>query len=138
MNKLILSAYIFLLIMGCKRKNAISFIDFEGGRASFAYSHNTVEDKNELVVRSRFELKPEYISSDWNNYFQYNIEKKIRLVINGDTILPVLSFYVPLIHENIREIDSKFLLNKENTVEKKEIIITDSILGLENIHFKIN
>jgi hypothetical protein len=92
----------------------------------------------ELTLMSRFEFEKNAPHAELNNYFQYELGKKIKLVVAADTIGPSLDYFIPLIKDNESEIDSKFIIPPGGMDKPKRIIITDTILDFEkvNILFK--
>jgi len=139
-NKKRLLAGILLFLIGCaaKPKQKALTADFRLGQVKCIHISKAVATGEELTLMTRFELNNKGIGGELNNYFQYQLGKKIQLVINGDTLKPLLFYYIPLINDQEKEIDSKFLISDSTKDKPKQIIITDTILDFNkvNISFK--
>ena len=137
--KWLVSIAVTSLLYGCisKKKQDVLTADFSLGKMKVIKKEKKLDDTIELTLMTRYELK-KGISGGLNNYFQYELGNKIKLVINNDTIKPGLSYYVPLISEAEKEIDCTYLLQKSDADKIKRIIVDDSILGFNkiNISFK--
>ena len=107
------------------------------GSARFYPVKKQVNNQEEVTLIARFKLLDKQLSSERSTYFQYELGKKIKLVIDNDTVPPSLFYYVPLINESEKQIDTKFLLGKEYQNKTRKIIIEDSsFANTANISFK--
>jgi hypothetical protein len=138
--RLLLIVAVLHFIGGCKdkKKQVPLSADFKLGKINVINTRKVVENGEELTLMTRFELGNKKINAELSNYFQYQLGKKIKLIIEGDTLNPVLFYYLPLINEAQKEIDVKFLINGPAIYKEKRMIIQDSILDFNkvNISFK--
>jgi hypothetical protein len=111
---------------------------FDGGEVQFLHKGAATASGYELTLMSRYWLDKKELSPELSNYFQYQLGKKIKLVIGNDTVAPALFYYIPLIAENEKEIDLKFRLEKEQVDQVKKIIIDDSVFNLHKINLAFN
>ena len=122
-------------VAGCSQKNNNTLkAKFELGDITFFSKSKDVGEASELTLVTRFELKNDALSDDMSSYFQYQLGKNISLVIDNDTLQPSLSYYVPIIKENQKEIDCKYLLDKKYHNKSKRVIINEKMLGFEKIN----
>jgi len=135
---------IVLLIMICtscsssQKKVVPLSAEFALGKINIITKMQQAEAGNELTLISRYDLKKDKMGADLNNYFQYHLGDKIRVLIGNDTIKPSLSYYVPLIDEKQKEIDCKYLLQVSDLGKPKRIIIADSVLDLNKVDISFN
>src|SRR5436190_17894226 len=135
---IIVTLYFIVGCSGSKKQVPLS-ADFKLGKINAISTRKTLATgQEELTLMTRFELGQKKINGELSNYFQYQLGKKIKLIIEGDTLNPVLFYYLPLISETEKEIDVKFLIDKQSVEKTKQIIINDSILDFNkiNISFK--
>ena len=111
---------------------------FDGGEVQFIQSSTETATGYELTLMSRYWLDKKELSPELSNYFQYQLGKKVKLVIGADTILPSLFYYIPLIGEKEKEIDLKYNLEKKQSGQRKRIIIDDSVFNLYKINLAFN
>lgn len=127
---------------GCKSKGReieTYSAKFQLGTVQFASSEKSITAGHELTLLSRWQIDSKKRDRTLNNYFQYELGKKIKLIIGGtDTIIPGLSYYVPLMKETEREIDCKYILSAEDIKKPKRIIIDDPMLDLNKINITLN
>lgn len=124
---------------GCSSKKApvVSTADFALGKIKMISSVKEQQDAHELTVITKFELKKDNMGPDLNTYFQYQLGDKIKLLIGTDTIKPALSYYVPLINELEKEIDSKYVLQTKDLDKPRRVIIHDSILDFNKVDISL-
>ena len=122
----------------CRTKKVPLTSDFKLGKIKIIDVKKATEAGEEITLMTRFEFKKNQLNGEQSNYFQYQLGKKIKLVLGKDTLQPVLFYYIPMINELEKEIDVKFLISKQNIDKTKRIIIHDSILDFNkiNISFK--
>jgi|GEM_PF-2600654 len=111
---------------------------FDGGEVQFLHKGVATDSGYELTLMSRYWLDRKDLSPELSNYFQYQLGKKIRLVIGSDTLEPALFYYIPLIAGNEKEIDLKYRLEEKQINQKKKIVIEDSVFNLHKINLAIN
>jgi hypothetical protein len=128
-----------MLLFACQAEKKLQppAAEFANGSVRIVTNGKETEDGHEVRVRSRFQLKKE-LNSDASTYFQYQLGKNIKLIVNNDTIAPSLSYYVPLIDGKQKEIDCTYLLSAEESKSFKRLIVDDNLLDLNqiNISFK--
>jgi len=128
------------LMASCKNKprQAPFNATFALGQVKLIHNQKTLQGGEELTLMTRFELNKKGMNAETSNYFQYQLGKKIKLVIDKDTLTPGLFYYIPLINETEKEIDSKFLISAENNTKTKQVIIDDTLFDFNkiNISFK--
>lgn len=130
---------IIISLVACSQRNKNESFkgSFDLGEVIFFTKSKEIGEKTELSLVARFELKKEGLSDDLSSYFQYELGKKINLVIDNDTLSPNLSYYVPIIKENQKEIDCKYILDKNSINKTMHVIINDNILGFNKINVLI-
>jgi hypothetical protein len=106
--------------------------DFALGKINVVKQSKAQNGGYELTLLTRYELKKQ-LDPSLSNYFQYQLGKKISLVIGKDTIQPSLSYYVPLIDGVQKEIDCKYLLQDAEKDKPKRMIINDAILDFNKV-----
>lgn len=111
---------------------------FDGGEVQFLHKGVATGSGYELTLMSRYWLDKKELSPELSNYFQYQLGKKIKLVIGSDTLAPALFYYLPLIAENEKEIDVKYRLEENQINQRKKIIIDDSVFNLHKINLAFN
>lgn len=128
----IISGYLY----GCKsayRQKPLKAV-FQSGEMHFISTRKPVSGGYELTLMARCFLNKTDVSPELNNYFQYQLGKKIKLVIGKDTLSPAISYAVPLLRETNKEIDCKYLLTEENMAKPTHIIVDDNVLDLDKIN----
>lgn len=122
------------LCYGCnsKKKLPVSSADFALGKINMINTTKQDAGVHELKLMSRFELRKS-LDPEFSNYFQYHLGDKIKLIIDQDTLKPVLSNYIPLVNELVKEIDCTYILQAKDLEKPKKIIIDDSILDLNKV-----
>jgi len=106
--------------------------DFALGKINVARQLKAQDSVYELTLQTRYELKKQ-LDPRLSNYFQYQLGKKISLIIGTDTIAPNLSYYVPLLSDVQKEIDCKYMLQDSDKDKPKRIIINDAILNFDKV-----
>jgi hypothetical protein len=128
-----------ILITSCNNKKIVPLTaNFELGKIRVIEKRKTVSEGQELTLMVRFEIEKKKQQRNATEYFQYQLGKKIKVVIDKDTLQPLISYYLPLINDVEKEIDVKFLISQSNISKEKKIIIQDSIFNFNkvNISFK--
>ncbi len=110
---------------------------FELGTIQFYHKQKEIPEGYELSLVTRYTVDDKKIDDETSNYFQYQLGKKIKLVIGSDTILPGLFYYVPLIRETEKEVDCKYILTASDIKKEKRVIIDDSILDFNKINVSL-
>jgi hypothetical protein len=133
-------AILGILVIGCNNKKKIMPLtaQFELGKIRVIEKRKTISEGQELTLMVRFEIEKKKQQRNATEYFQYQLGKKIKVVIDTDTLQPLISYYLPLINDVEKEIDVKFLIIQSNISKEKKIIIQDSIFNFNkvNISFK--
>lgn len=129
-----------LLITGCNTKKKIKPLtaNFEFGKIKIIDKRREISEGQELTLMVRFEIERKKQQLNTSEYFQYQLGKKIKVVIGKDTLQPLIFYCLPLINDLEKEIDVKFLIPQSNIDKLKQIIIEDSVFNFNkvNISFK--
>lgn len=137
-TKSILLLFLLNLAIGsCQRQKAQKHIalsaPFDLGKVNFRTKTKRAGEKYEVTVISRFDLEKNGFDGELSNYFQYQLGKKIKMIVDHDTVNPSLSFYVPLTSENEKEIDCKYVIDDREVKIQKQLIIDDTILNFNKV-----
>jgi hypothetical protein len=138
-TKILSLAVYGILIIGCNNKKLVPLTDsFELGKIKVIEKRKTISEGQELTLMIRLEIERKKQQRNATEYFQYQLGKKIKVVIDKDTLQPLISYYLPLINDLEKEIDAKFLITHSNINKQKRIIIQDSLFNFNkvNISFK--
>ncbi len=111
--------------------------EFNGGKVYMYATQKPANGGQEILVRTMFELSSKKTAMEMSHYFQYQLGKHIRLIVNGDTLKPKLTYYVPVINELRKEIDAKFLISGVAPGKKRQVIIADSTQELHKINISL-
>jgi hypothetical protein len=130
---------VLLCLTACysKHKQLWATANFDGGTVRItSYQKPLGPQGYELTIAARYELKkkPDAMS---NEYFQYQLGKKMKLVVGKDTISPSLFYYLPLIREDQKEIDCRYVLSSAERGEPKRFIIDDSLFRFNQLTLPI-
>jgi hypothetical protein len=128
-----------ILIASCNNKKTVPLTaNFDLGKIKIIEKRKTIPEGQELTLMVRFEIERKKQQRNATEYFQYQLGKQIKVVIDKDTLQPLISYYLPLINDLEKEIDVKFLITDNNIDKVKRIIIQDSVFNFNkvNISFK--
>jgi hypothetical protein len=128
---------IFCFGISCKKPAAKGGGNaFELGSIKLTARHKQIPAGSEVTLFTHFSfLKEKDHAADI--YFQYKIGNRMRLVSVSDTLLPVLSYAVPLLSAKEMEIDVKFLMSHDQTKKPFRLIILDSVYQLHQINLAL-
>jgi hypothetical protein len=128
-----------LMVQGCTthKKEQLPKGAFALGTVEFMQRKKQLLAGEELTLISRYHLGRNALDGEMSNYFQYQLGKHIKIVSGTDTLPPSLSFYVPLISDDTKEINCKYLLPDTLVGRPKRVIIDDRIMDLNKINISL-
>jgi hypothetical protein len=129
---------LLLMIISCREHNKLRHYDhtFQLGKVSIAQRQKQVEGGLEIAVFSRYQLE-KALDEETSTYFQYQLGRRMKMVVGEDTIQPSLFYYVPLLSEKEKEIDCRYLISNENASQPKRLIIDDSLFQFNKVSIAI-
>lgn len=128
-------AVLFLLLLaGCRQSGHRPLVaSYALGKLQVVPVARPAGNKLLLTLRTRFGIDRKKLASADPMYFQYRLGDKLRLVLDGDTLRPQLSYAVPLLDETVKEVDARFEIDAAQARSAKTFIVADSLYQLQTV-----
>jgi hypothetical protein len=127
-----------VLVCACKNKHQHEFtlvkadLPIEGGKMSVSQRDYTYAQQNHTSLRFLLQLDSGQLNTMQEMHVAYAFPDEAFLLLDQDTIRTHAKNFIPMPYADKKYIEMDFVLPNDKSFTTKEVLINDTVFGLQN------